>query len=79
MSIYDILQLLVEDDSVIAIYDMGAGEEVFCGEATEAADSVFCDYEVLSFDLCPTGSDPRGVLMVLNIETDGEYLEEDED
>lgn len=72
MDIYDFLGLLIEDDSLVAIYDLTTGEEVFCGEASEA---IFCDYsacEVLSFDLCPQGSDPRGVLMVLNIETEEE-------
>lgn len=70
MDIYEFLGLLIEDDETIAIYDMTSGEEVFCGEASEA---IFCDYsdcEVLSFDLCH--DDKRGVRMILNIETEEE-------
>ena len=72
MDIYDFLGLLIDDDSLVAIYDLTTGEEVFCGEANDAKFCDYGDYEVLSFDLCPQGSDPRGVLMVLNIETEEE-------
>jgi len=66
MSVYDFLSLLIEDDAEIAIYDMANDVEVFIGEAREALDCDFCDYEVLSFDLCNEG----GVVMVLNIEAE---------
>lgn len=75
MSIYDFLQLLIEDDTKVAVYDMAHDVEVFLGEAKDAMDCGFEEYEVLSFDLDPF--DPRGVLMVLNIECD-EVEEEDE-
>lgn len=70
MSIYEFLMLLCEDDSIIAIYDFRAEEEVFCGEAADAIDCDFCDCEVLSFDLCR--DDARGVQMILNIESEEE-------
>ena len=68
MSVYDFLSLLIEDDAKIAIYDMTLEIEVFADEAREVLDCDFCDWEVLSFDLC--NDDPRGVVMVLNVESD---------
>ena len=68
MSVYDFLSLLNEDDAMVAIYDMWCEEEVFIGEAADAIDCDWCDYEILSFDLCD--DDPRGVVMVLNIDTE---------
>lgn len=70
MTVYDFLMLLIEDDSMIALYDFTTEEEVFCGEAAEAIDCDFCDCEVMSFDLCR--DDARGVQMVLNIESEAE-------
>ena len=70
MTIYDFLYLLTDDSALVAVYDLTLEGECFCGEARDAMDGAFCDYEVLSFDLC--NDDPRGVLLVLNIETEDE-------
>ena len=66
MDIYSFLCLLTDDSEPIAVFDLSTGEEVFCGEAVDAM-AAFGVYDVLSFDL--DHHDPRGVLMVLNIET----------
>ena len=68
MTVYEMLMLLCEDDSTIALYDFTTEEEVFVGEAADALDCAFCDCDILSFDLCR--DDPRGVLMILNIEAE---------
>ena len=72
MNIWDFIDLLTDDSSLVAVYDFRTEEEVFCGEAQELRFEDIREYEVLSVDLCH--DDPRGVLLVLNIET-----EEDED
>lgn len=71
MSVYEMMMLLCEDDSIIAIYDLNSEEEVFCGEAADVLYCcAFCDCEVMSFDLCR--DDARGVQMILNIESEDE-------
>lgn len=65
MTIYDILFLLTDDSVTVAIYDMTAEDEIFCGSASDAMMD-FGDYEVSSFDLDPV------VGMILNIETEEE-------
>lgn len=67
MTVYDFLLMLNEDDTTIAIYDFSTEVEVFIGEAADAMECLFSDCEVLSFDIDP--HDPRGAVLVLNIET----------
>ena len=62
MTVYDILFLLTDDTATIAIYDMGAEKEIFCGSARDAMQE-FGDYEVFSFDLDPV------VGLILNTDT----------
>lgn len=68
MDIYDFVNLLTDDSAVVAVYDYTTEEEVFCGEARELLWEDVRGCEVLAVDLC-TG-DPRGVLLILNIETE---------
>ena len=68
MSIWDFLHLLTDDSALVAVYDMTSEDEIFCGEARELLFEDIRECEVLSFDLCH--DDPRGVLLVLNIETE---------
>ena len=70
MTVYDILYLLGDDGEEIAVFDLTTCEEVFCGSARDAMYSDFGDCEVASFDL--DHHDPRGVLLVLNIEIEEE-------
>ena len=70
MSIWDFIELLTDDSVMVAVYDCRTEEENFCGEARELLFEDIRECEVLSFDLC--NDDPRGVLLVLNIETEEE-------
>jgi len=72
MDIYDFCGLVSDDSVMVAIWDFTTEEEVFCGELRDAAHDEWGGYEILSIDFCV--SDPRGVSVILNIET-----EEDED
>ena len=70
MNIWDFVDLLTDDSETVSVYDFTTEEEIFCGEAREARYEDFNECEVLSVDLCH--DDPRGVLLVLNIETEEE-------
>lgn len=65
MDVFDFCNLCTDDTSEVRIYDMNppVENEVFKGSVWDAQQSVFSDYEVLSFDL-----DPRDGL-ILNIDT----------
>jgi len=70
MSVYDFCYTCTDDGAIIVIYDMTTETEVFHDTMREAMFSDFCDYEVLSFDICP--NDGRGISVILNICTDDE-------
>ncbi len=73
MDIYDFVNLLTDDSALVAVYDYTTEEEIFCGEARELLWEDIRECEILAVDLCH--NDPRGVLLILNIETE----EEEED
>ena len=64
MSVYDLLDLLMEDDKV-RVYDLTAQKEIFCGYASEAMDE-FGHYEVATFDLDRN----EDAILCVNIETE---------
>lgn len=70
MDIYEFVSLLTDDGAEIAVYDLSAGEEIFCGEARDAQFEDFSDCEIMSIDIIP--ADSRGVSVILNIETEEE-------
>lgn len=70
MDIYDFVGLLTDDSAVIAVYDYTAEDEVFCGEARDVLYEDIRECEVLAVDIC--AGDPRGVVLILNIETEAE-------
>ena len=75
MNISELLYYLTDDSVTVAVWDFTAEDEVFCGSAQEAGWE-YGDEEVLSFDICP--ADSRGVTFIINIETE-EDDEESED
>ena len=72
MDIYDFVTLLTDDSAMVAVYDYATEEEVYCGEARDLLYEDIRECEILAVDLC--SGDPRGVALILNIET-----EEDEE
>lgn len=70
MDIYDFVNLLTDDSAVVAVYDYTTEEEVYCGEARDLLYEDIRDCEILAVDLC--SGDPRGVVLILNIETEKE-------
>ena len=70
MDIYDFVTLLTDDSAVVAVYDYAADAEVYCGEARDLLYEDIWDCEILAVDLC--SGDPRGVALILNIETEKE-------
>jgi len=70
MDIYDFVNLLTDDSSVVAVYDYTTEEEVYCGEARDLLYEDIRDCEILAVDLC--NGDPRGAVLILNIETEKE-------
>ena len=70
MTVYDFLDLLIEDDEEVRIYDFTSETEVFCGSARDAQFD-FGEHEVLSFDLDRT----EDAILCLNIEMEEEENE----
>ena len=70
MDIYDFVNLLTDDSPVVAVYDYTTEEEAYCGEARDLLYEDIRDCEILAVDLC--SGDPRGVVLILNIETEKE-------
>ena len=70
MDIYNFVNLLTDYCTTVAVYDYTTEEEVFCGEARDLLYEDFRDCEVLAVDPC--SGDPRGVALILNIETEKE-------
>lgn len=67
MSVYDFLNLAIDDGEEVRIYDFTAEEEVFCGSARDAMFD-FGEYEVMSFDIDRNAE----AILCLNIETEEE-------
>lgn len=65
MDVFDFCNLCTDDTVEVRIYDMNPDveNEVFKGSMWDAEQSVFSDYEVLSFDLGPREG------LILNIDT----------
>lgn len=71
MNVYDFLNLACDDSYHVEICDLSQdADTVFSGEARDAMQSDFTDYEVLSFDLYLDGENVPTIC--LNIETEEE-------
>ena len=71
MNVYDFCMLSCDDSAHIEICDLSQdANTVFSGEARDAMQSDFTDYEVLSFDLYLDGENRPTIC--LNIETEEE-------
>lgn len=76
MSVYDFINLLVDDRCNLIIYDLTTQKEIFNGAAFAAADEFVANLEILSID-----APERTWSFTINVETDGEVesYETDED
>ena len=75
MSIWEFVNLLVENDMAIAVYDCRLDKEIYCGKAYELIYEDIRECEIISIDICPR--EAWGPAICLNIETEDELEEED--
>ena len=79
-TVYDFIELFCDDSASCAIYDLRTDTELFRGDMSEAKYADCADYEVQSVDFCEYDGKNGGVYFVINIETDEDDEEsEDED
>ena len=76
MSVYDFVDLLVDDSCNLIVYDLTSQEEIFNGPARDVTFEAAADLEILSID-----APERTWSFTVNVETDDEQekYEVDED